>query len=490
MKKRGRNEKNEKVEKTQKLDELPTWQIQDEVERDWDKNFYAPYEKTTASQTGEKAIFVEDTHNYYLQGIHPETGKLVKSIDPILLSASGLLNYSKTGKERSGFCMSAIYRENIKQRFPMFLSTYFCVIKKMQEGERHGMEFMKCTLKCEKKRQFVFQALGVMCFDQLYNIFNGHVDKARLTGFFNSYVEREPLFMACQVIVDSTFVVDNGMNSVGTCYQGLITNRAFNEIEKNIFMSSPIEQTAVRDVCLLLSHSKHHLSYHYPSLLHIVQQHEQNTDIFSDITNRAKENGTTLHAYMEELLKFGKSDIVLPDIQDKINIDALMNDYLNPMFNSGKFKFRSDLSEVAIGSLKHKVCGKSDLIIEDLTTKELFIMDFKRADLKELARASYVPIGAIGRKYNFDVPPTKSGDIYKYAFQLGTYRKLHMLHGYKVKPFIFLIGLSPGKIGWTLTRVSLYGSTNKMEPVAKAIRETFLKREKEMTEKFLGQLLV
>lgn len=485
----SKNKKKEQgVVKKQKTEELPSWQIQDEFERDWEKNFYAPYENTTEVDSTEKTLFVEDTHDYFLQGIHPDTGKMVKSVDPVRLSASGLLNYLKTGKEKGGFCMSAVYTENIKQRFPMFLSTYFSVIKKIQEGRDPAMEFIKCTLKCERKRQYVFMALGIMCFDQMYDQFVGHVDRARHFGFFNSYAEREPLFMACQVIVDSTFVVDNSANRIATCYQGLITNKAFNEIERNIFINTPIEETAVKDVCKMLAHAKTHLSYHYPGLLPVVEKHEQNTDIFREITNRARENGTQLHAYMEELLKFGKSDIVLPDVQDKVNIDALMNDYLKPMFDSGKFKFRADLSEVAIGSLKHKVCGKSDLIIEDLTTGELFILDFKRADLKELLNKPYVPIGSIGRKYDFDVPPTKSGDVYKYAFQLGVYRKLHMLHGYKVKPFIFIINLSPGKIGWTLTRVSLYGSSHKIEPVAKAIRDAFEKREQEMKDKFITPL--
>ena len=63
-----------------------------------------------------------------------------------------------------------------------------------------------------------------------------------------------------------------------------------------------------------------------------------------------------------------------------------------------------------------------------------------------------------------------------------------MLHGYKVKPFIFIINLSPGKIGWTLTRVSLYGSSHKIEPVAKAIRDAFVKREQEMKDKFITPL--
>jgi len=202
--------KNKQAEqKKQKVEELPSWQIQDEFERDWEKNFYAPYEKTIEVDSTEKTLFVEDTHDYFLQGIHPETGKMVKSLDPIRLSASGLLNYLKTGKEKGGFCMSAVYTENIKQRFPMFLSTYFSVIKKIHEGQAPAMEFIKCTLKCERKRQYVFMALGVMCFDQLYDQFAGHVDKARHVGFFSSYAEREPLFMACQVIVDSTFVVDN-----------------------------------------------------------------------------------------------------------------------------------------------------------------------------------------------------------------------------------------------------------------------------------------
>lgn len=483
--------KKAKVEKLVETEEITTWQLQDETERDWEKNFYAPHEKTIEASTTEGTVFVESTHEYFLQGVHPETGKLVKCVDPVLLSASGLLNYSKTGVEKSGFCMNAIYKENIKQRLPLFLSTYFCLIKKVHEGHEHGMEFIKCTLKCEKRRQFVFGSLGVMCFDQLNDIFKEHIDMAKNKhgGVFSSYVERETIFMACQTIVDSVFVVDSGMNPIKTCYQNLITNRSFNEVERHVFIGTPIEQTAVKDICLLLSHSKQHLSYYFPSLLHLVQQHEPTTEIFFNITNRARENGTTLHAYMEDMLKNGHSDIVLPDLQDKVNTDAIFNDYLNPMFKSGKFKFREDLSEVAIGSLRHKICGKSDLIIEDLTTKELFIMDFKRADLKELDKVPFVPIGSIGRKYNFDAPPTKSGDIYKYTFQGGTYRKLHMLHGYKVKPFIFLIGISPGKIGWTLTRISLYGKGARgMDPVAKTIREVFIKRENEMVSKYFGSL--
>jgi hypothetical protein len=187
---------------------------------------------------------------------------------------------------------------------------------------------------------------------------------------------------------------------------------------------------------------------------------------------------------MEERLKFGKSDIVLPDVQDQINADAIFKDYLNPMFDSGKYKFRADLSEVPFGSYKHKICAKTDLVIEDLTTGELIILDFKRANLKELEKRPFTPIGSIGRRYNFDFCTATSGDVYVYGFQLGSYRKLYMLQGHKVKSFIFLIGICPGDVGWTLTRVCLYGSTKKIEPIAKTVNAAFAKREQEMVDRY------
>jgi hypothetical protein len=495
MFKKIKNEKEEKDEQKEKVYENKGWVSMDEDERDWDRNLYKGEEKYIITKTSTtKVIFDEPTHLYYIQEFDKDLHEHIMFLEPIRLSASGVLNYStsKTKQEKKPYGVNKIYLQNIKERFPHIITIYFCILKCSREGFDLLMQLLTDKLSCPKIKNYVLTGTKTSSIEKLAMKIQAIVAKnSDNFGRFNGYTSREELFMICQVIVDGEHVEHFKKKPIGSCYQKLLTNKAYNEIEMHTLNNNHVIQLEyINDLLNVLANGRGNnncLYRYYKKLWELPSGMVAGDGISKTLTERAGNNGTILHSYMEERLNFGKSDIVLPDTQDVVNVDSIFDEYLIPMFDTNRYVYREDLSEKPIASYKHKVAGKIDMVIKDLQLNKEIIFDFKRSDLsKELCDYDYTMIGSIGRKYFITSINSKHKLIYAYAYQCAVYRKLLMLNGFEVHDTVYLLNIFPGEIGWALICIPLYVVlSSTVEPIAKSVHDTFDSRFKEVCERIL-----
>lgn len=175
------------------------------------------------------------------------------------------------------------------------------------------------------------------------------------------------------------------------------------------------------------------------------------------------EDGTKIHLYLEYRMR-GRdvSEIFLETQEEKEAADELV-DVIQPHMKENGVEFGSH--ESVQGSYIHQIAGKSDSTIKFLDEEGeecLGITDYKRA------HQVYQEIFYQDRKGNQrhplggefkgplsclnELPPERrcvidsalsSSDIWRYAYQLGAYKELFRLNGYKVSPFIYIFLIDP-----------------------------------------------
>jgi hypothetical protein len=183
-------------------------------------------------------------------------------------------------------------------------------------------------------------------------------------------------------------------------------------------------------------------------------------DVIDHLVGRASKDGSDVHLHLEEYLKNGSPSVSCCR-EDEFNCRWFIEEYVERHLG-GRAAYINDLSEVALLSHKYQIGAKMDAVF--LTgDQQLTVFDWKRSDglLKNMPPFNSEELRPLtdcphGRLY---IPKNKvmcpSWDLWKYAFQLGVYRKILKLRGHDVSDTAYLVLFIQRYPGYTLIELDL-----------------------------------
>jgi len=242
----------------------------------------------------------------------------------------------------------------------------------------------------------------------------------------------------------------------------------------------------------------------------VVEERLLENDFIHYIYTKASEDGTWFHDAIERKIKGQDHDnfFLWRHKEDEWCIDVIQKELLVEEGGGGKVKVVG--MEVNLGSLDHMICGRADILFSLGKKKEeqeqeqvVFVGDWKHAyglldDLTyrlQTGDAKHESFKGPGKMFGLSLSrtvvlhkTTQSSNLYKYAYQSGTYRKLIELTGTKTFNYVYLILIHPclvtkhGKGEFIMIEINL--NELKVDRVSgsvyKLIEDVFVSRAKEV----------
>lgn len=388
-------------------------------------------EKNLKPESGSRVSFVENTHKYY---VNNKDGNAVVRVK---LSASKLWEYYNTGViKEGGFGSHPTYVKNISENLANAVVFYLVEFYK-----RMALTGNKRILT-HNERIKLFEELK-RANPQVSKQFNDKLKPFEVIGGgFYDVMERWLLLPNCDQIDPFGEHEDEPLH-VQHFY--FLMHFSLSEEMKRYALSGCIPLAnliTIKNAACMIYRDMQQMSGDG-------DKQSVPVDVFSAANHFAstpREAGTEWHAYVEYKIKnipyqrnllIGKEDIG--------NADYM----ITQLIQSERIGiYRKDLSEVAFVTFKYMISGKSDGVFQ-LPSGDFMLIDLKRAKglIDELVRRGVQIIDNKAVLANMTIP--KSSDLWKYCFQLGTYRKIKKLNKVgNVLPVALLIVQYPTRIGY------------------------------------------